>query len=190
MNDLSLEIGRVSRPGRRPAELRFGVLRPVEPHDVVALQSPAPGAIEIKRISERHHALARALAAGLSEAEAAASVGYDNARVSVLKASPAFRELLDLYRDKVDTEFSEIAGRLAGLTKDALVALQDRLEDQPEDISVGQLIEIAKLGADRSGFGPSQKVEQTINVNLAARMQEARKRLSMRDVTPDEGDSN
>jgi hypothetical protein len=186
MNDLGLDIRSFTGTGRKPAPLSAFVLREIGVEDLETLMLPSPEVAEIKRLSERHHALARALAQGLSEGEAAALTGYDPSRVSVLKASPAFRELLDLYRDKADVEFAEIAGRLAGLTKDALLVLQDRLEDSPEEITTGQLLEIAKMGADRSGFGPSAKVETNININLGARLAEARKRLApMRDITPE-----
>jgi hypothetical protein len=185
--DLGLDIESLTHRGRKAAPLEVYDFRVAEERDVRALDAPAPGAMEIKRISERHHALARALASGMSEAEAAAHVGYVGSRVSVLKASPAFQELLSLYRTKIDSEFAEIGARLAGITKDALSLLQDRLEDEPEKVSTGQLMELAKLGADRSGFGPSAKTEINVNVELGRRLKEARARaLAPRDITPED----
>ncbi len=180
MNSLGLDIDSFVGPGRKAAKLEVVVLRPIEPEDLEALaanRSTQPVAVE--RITERHHALARALASGLGEGEAAFSTGYTPAHVSVLKTSPAFRELLDLYREKSDREFVDTAARLAGLTHDAVVELQSRLENDPESLSPGTLIDIAKMGADRSGLGPTQRTEQVVTVNLAERIDAARRRAAV-----------
>jgi hypothetical protein len=143
--------------------------------------------MELKKIGERHHALARALASGLKEGEAAALVGYDPSRVSVLKANPAFRELLDLYRDNADAQFMDFHARLAGVAKDAIGEVHRRLEEAPEEIGLDALLNIVKMGADRTGHGPSTKQDVTVNINLAERLESARKRAleaQYRDITP------
>lgn len=188
--ELGLDIAALTSRGRKPAALSAEVAGALRPEDVGLLAAQAPAVPELKRISERHHALARALASGLSEGEAAALTGYDASRVSVLKASPAFRELLDLYRDNADAQFMEMHARLAGLSKDAIAILHQRLEDEPEGLTASQLMELIKLGADRTGYGPSQKQETTVRFDLSERLDAARKRAlaaqQMIDVTPDE----
>ena len=188
--NLNLDIAAITRPGRKPAPLSAEVVRPLEEADLELLATerqiePQP----LAKIGERHHALARALASGFSEGEAAAMVGYDRSRVSVLKGSPAFRELLDLYRDTADTEFAEMHAMLAGLSKDAALELRDRLENNPEDLSVGQLLQTLQLAADRTGFGPTSKQETTVHFDLGARLEAARQRAREAqaiDVTPSE----
>lgn len=185
--ELSLDIAKLTSPGRRPAPLTATVLGELEPHHLSALGAQAVEIPEIKQLRERHHYLARLLASGMGEGEAAAMTGLSGPRVSTLKGMPAFQELLDLYRKNANAEYAEMHARLAGVATDALVELQTRLEDKPEEIGVSALLEIVKLGADRTGFGPTAKQETTINVNLSERLEHARKRArELRDITPPE----
>lgn len=192
--DLGLDISNLSSRGRRAVPLDAEVVRELRGDDLALLAQPgAIAPIELKRLSDRHHGLARALASGISEGEAAVMFGYDQSRVSILKSSPAFKELLSLYRDVKDTEFADMTARLAGLAKDAVLVLQDRLEDAPEDISTGQLLQIVQVGADRTGHGPTSKQEVNVTHNLAARLDAARQRAkaamiegTAKDVTPSE----
>ena len=188
--NLNLDIAAITRPGRKPAPLSAEVVRPLGEADLELLATDRQiEAVPLAKIGERHHALARALASGFSEGEAAAMVGYDRSRVSILKGSPAFRELLDLYRDTADTEFAEMHAMLAGLSKDAALELRDRLENSPGDLSVGQLLQTLQLAADRTGFGPTSKQETTVRFDLGARLEAARQRArdaQTIDVTPSE----
>lgn len=137
----------------------------------------------LKRLSERHHALARCLASGMEESDAAITCGYVTSRVSILKADPAFQELLAFYRGAVEAKYLDMHGVLAGLSLDAAMELRERLETDIEadekKISVTQLMELTKLGADRTGFGP-QASQVNINVDLAGRLQAARERVALR----------
>ena len=185
--DLSLDIASLTAAGRKPAPLTARVLGELEPHHLSALGAQAVEAPSLQRITERHHSLAKHLASGLSEGEAAAATGLSGPRVSVLKASPAFQELLALYRANAQAQYAEMHGRLAGIATDALVELQNRLEDEPEKLGPTVLLELVKLGADRTGFGPTAKQETTINVNLSERLEAARLRArELRDITPPE----
>lgn len=195
MHDLGLDLAALTRPGRKPSAVGGSVVRELKPEDFVLLaQDRAVEAQPLKRLSERHHALARALASGMKEGEAAAMLGLSNSRVSILKASPAFKELMALYRENADAAFVETTARLAGLTQDAVLELQTRLEDEPESISIGQLVEIVKMAADRSGHGPTSKQEVSVTHDLAARLESARKRslearqMQVIDVTPEAND--
>lgn len=183
MPDLGLDITSLVRPGRRPVAAEGAFVRELTPADFALLAVPgSTQPIHIKKIGERHHALARALALGMKDSEAAAITGYDPARISVLKQSPAFQELLSLYRDDATRQFQDVAARLAGLAHDAVVELQHRLEESPEEISVGQLVEISKMAADRSGHGPSSKQEVTVNVSMRERIEAARQRALARNA--------
>lgn len=143
----------------------------------------------LKRLSERHHALARCLASGMADGDAAITCGYVASRVSILKADPAFQELLVFYQQDVTSKYLDMHGVLAGLSLDAAMELRERLETdiEAEDkkISVGQLMELVKVGADRTGFGP-QASQVNINVDLAGRLQAARERVAQRRIAPEE----
>lgn len=180
--DLSTEIFRTR--GRAAKPVVAEVVRALDAADVALLQeekgSAAPA---IKRLSERHHALARNLAGGMSPSEAAIVCGYSLSRVSILQDDPAFRELLEFYRADVQTQYRDLHVRLSGVAADALDVLQERLEDTPEDLSVGQLIELSKLGADRTGYGPqTSQTNLNVNIDLASRLEAARKRVRERVI--------
>jgi hypothetical protein len=177
MNDLGLDLVSLTSRGRKPSPQVAEVVRSADEADLASLALPAPGALEIKRLSERHHGLARALARGIPPGEAAVMYGYEPSRVSILQASPAFVELLSFYREKVDAEFADFASQMGGLAADAVGILRDRLEADPDAATLGQLLEIAKFGADRTGFGPQAKTEVTVKTELGSRLMAARQRL-------------
>lgn len=178
-------VGRAAKP------CSASVVRALDAADLSLLGtekgSKAPA---LKRLSERHHALARCLASGMSEANAAITCGYVSSRVSILKADPAFQELLEFYREDVNSKYLDMHGVLAGLSVDAATELRERLEEdigaEEKKISVGQLIELTKLGADRTGFGPqSSSTNLNVNVDMAGRLQAARERVAARRALPD-----
>lgn len=177
MNDLGLDLVSLTSRGRKPSRIEGEIVRPVEEADIATLSLPAPGAIPIKRLSERHHQLARMLARGVRGEEAAVALGYDPARVSILRSSPAFEELLSFYRSQLDAEFADFGEAIRGLSADAVLILRERLEEAPEEATLGQLLEIAKFGSDRTGYGPQSKQEVTVKTDLGARLAAARARL-------------
>lgn len=186
MNEISTEVFRTR--GRAAAPVQAAAVRELDEADIALLgeekgSRPPP----LKRIAERHHALARCLASGMRPGEAALTCGYDASRVSILQADPAFKELLEFYRDDVNRAYQGMHENLAGLSMDALAELRERLEAdmQADDktLSVGQLIELTKMGADRTGFGPqSSSTNVNVNVDLAERLKAARERVASRTV--------
>lgn len=173
--------------GRATKPLSAVQVRELDDVDVALLgEEKGSRAPALKRLSERHHALARCLASGMEPGDAAITCGYVASRVSILQADPAFQELLAFYRQDVNTKYLDMHGVLAGLSQDAAMELRERLEDdiQSDDkkISMTQLMELTKLGADRTGFGP-QSSQVNVNVDLAGRLQAARERVAMRRIT-------
>lgn len=146
----------------------------------------------LKRISERHHALARLLATGTSQADACIITGYDPSRVSILCSDPSFKELLEFYTREVNAEYLGMHAQLAGLGADALSELRRRIEENPTDIGFNSLLEVVTKVADRTGHGASTKTEVNVTVGLADRMKAARERAreasqiesSAKDITP------
>jgi len=151
---LNLNIVDLGGPGRPRKPLDAQVVRPLNAADLelaatVERHSQPPA---IKRITDRHHALARLLAAGTSEGEAAMILSYDVSRVSILKNSPAFQELLQLYRSEVDREFATTLDHMSGLTKDALLELRQRIEEDPDKFSHRELLAIVTDMGDRANL--------------------------------------
>lgn len=187
--DLSTEIFRTR--GRAAKPLTAEVVRELDPGDLALLQeekgSAAPA---LKRLGERHHALARCLASGMGSGEAAIVCGYAPSRVSILLDDPAFAELLVFYRGEVQEKYLDMHGVLAGLSLDAAMELRERLEadmqNEDKSISIAQLVELTKLGADRTGFGPqSSSTNVNLNVDLAGRLEAARRRVADRKLLPE-----
>jgi len=177
-----LDIFRTTGRAARPVEAR--AVRPLEEADLVLLgEEKGSRAPALKRLGERHHALARALASGLSPGEAAVICRYELSRVSILQSDPAFRELLTFYRDDVNRQYLGLHEQLSGLASDAAEELATRLTEEPEKFSIGQLMEVTKMGADRTGHGPqSSSTNVNVNVDLAGRLEAARKRVQARTI--------
>lgn len=161
---LNLNIDKLAGPGRRALPLDFEMTRELEPADFHALATTDRGMEppQLQRITDRHHALARLLASGVSEGEAALTLSYDISRVSILKNSPAFQELMALYRREVDREFATMLEHMAGLGKDALLELRDRLEEAPQKFSNRELLSVATDMADRADIGEGSSKLPTI----------------------------
>lgn len=186
--ELGLEttVSRLSATG-----LQVEIAGPVLEAHVAFLEADRPErkTPALKRISDRHHSLARSIASGMPQGQAAAIHGYNYAHTSVLMSDPAFRELVDVYRSQINMEMNSLHSKLAMVAGSALNQLQDRLEE--EDLPVNQLLNIAQMGADRVGAGPSStNVQVNIHANLADRMRAARERAMRASGTLIEGTPN
>ncbi len=149
---LGLNITEFRGAGRPAQPLTAHLDRELSEADM-ALLATTRGSSEIsdlKRITDRHHSLARLLASGMKEGDAAFTVGLTPSRVSVLTASPAFQELLDLYRNEVQLEFSTVLEHMAGLSRDALLELRERLETDSDKFSNRELMSLVTELTDRS----------------------------------------
>lgn len=190
MCHMELELETVRTRGRAALPVAAELVRELAPADLEMLAvekgSKTPA---LKKISDRHHALARNIAAGMPVGEAALICGYDISRVSILRNDPAFQELVEFYREEKDRAFRSVQDKLAGITSDVLDELQTRLEDEPEKMTVPQLLQLLTAAADRSGFGPaSSTTNLNVNVGLADRLEEARRRVRerrMKTISPE-----
>jgi hypothetical protein len=174
--------------GRAAKPVLLEKVRDLTPADLAMLsvERATPPTL-ISRIRDRHHALARALASGLSDAHACAITGYCPSRISILKADPTFKDLIETYRGASNVIHADFVDRATTLALSAVNALQDRVEDDDrlEAMSEATLLEISKFAADRAGYGPQVKVQQNIQVDLGARLEEAKRRLRAIPAPPD-----
>jgi hypothetical protein len=184
MPELGLRVG-----GRAKKALSTGLPVDLDEDDLRRLAEPRESTAEpIKKLRERHHALARMLATGMAPGEAAIACGYSSSRVSILQGDPTFRELVSHYADLRTERYFDGLQVMAELHMDAVEEIRDRLENEPEEFTIGQLMELTKLTADRTGKGPTTKTEVDVKVGLADRLQAGYARAlaarGMRDVTP------
>lgn len=176
--------------GRAAKAVSAELERPLDMEDVASLlEEKGVQAPQIKEFRERHHALARLIAEGRRPGEAALMCRYSQSRMSVLLADPAFQELVAHYREIVNEKFVDFQEKLAELALDGALILQSRMEDKPDDMSDALLLQIVQVGADRTGHGPSQKIEHNHKIGLADRLNAAQSRIAaVRDITPKEAD--
>jgi hypothetical protein len=182
--DLGFDIAGVI--GRKVKPLHAEVVRELTQSDLHLLateRSIKPTSVQ--RITDRHHALARCLASGMSATEACLVTGYTPSRVSILRGDPSFEELIAFYREDRGAEVQDLQQKFTALAKDATTEIQERLELEPEKFEVGALLDIVKLAADRSGNGPASKTTNVnVNVNLGDRMKAARERVLLTSKDP------
>lgn len=167
----------------------IGAIRPLEPKDILGLEREVePRALSA--IRDSHHAVARAVAAGLRPQQISQATGYSINRVYALKKDPAFQQLIAEKREMLDErwvegtdEYYNLVNRnrtlAARLINDKLTAVED-----PAEIDLRTLVAIHADSADRTGY---PKRTESINVNLgfAARLDQAIRRSGavLKDVT-------
>lgn len=178
--------------GRRRVDMEELVVESgplTETHLAIAKEHEASGnrlgsgdnTYELKAIRFTHHRLAQLLAAGMDETKAGLLCNYTPSRVSVLKANPAFQELLAHYAKDVEEEMIDFVSTSAALGMDVLQELQKRLDEKPEQFTVAHLNDLYKSLADRTGHAPVTKsVNVNINEGLGERLRAARERAQAR----------
>lgn len=135
------------RGGRAPRRVSWEVVRPVRvPDDLPLLSDRAPAAkTSLKAIRHTHHQLARLVASGVDTAEAALITGYSPSYISRIKTDPAFESLLTYYSEQREAIFVDVTERMRSLGLATLDELQNRLEDEPDEWSRRELMELAEL---------------------------------------------
>lgn len=135
-----------------------------------------------ERLRDPHHRLARLVAAGLRPDEIVARSGYSYSRYSTIKNAPAFKELVDKYRGKVNEAFEREQDTFMQLaTQNMVVAermIAEKLEEHDENGTlppVRELIAISRDAADRFGYGKRQ-TNLNVNADFASMLEAARGR--------------
>ena len=186
--DLNLAAPSGKHRGRPKLDLEVVEMGELTVEDLAALSAGGGlKAIPIKKLSERHHALARSIAGGMGQKEAAYQHAYTPTRVGMLMRDTSFLELVEHYRAVPDALYADLHERLAGMSLDAADEINRRMEDDANreegadpKISLGQLRDIMVVAADRTGFGPATKSTHIhLHANLAEKLEAARKRVDL-----------
>jgi len=156
-------------------------LRELKRADLAVLAAPRPPNA-LQQLRDNHHRVARALASGMSNTDVALTCGISINRVSMLKSDPAVKELIAHYRSMLTAEWLKEADPVIDFLRSnslkAAAMLSDKLDaaaEADEFLPTRDLLGIAELGFDRTGYG---KVNKNLNVNVdfAANLEAARKR--------------
>lgn len=180
LEELGLDLTSTVRKGRAASTVVETFVRELTPADLAMPATQVQTAPSLTKIRDSHHALARVLATGMKEHEAAAITGYSSSRISILKADPQFQELLEFYRSQAQEVVADFRVRMVNMGMDALQELQERLNDNPEKFSEGLLKDIVKEIADRTGHAPQRGPSNVtqINIGLSDKMAAARARVA------------
>lgn len=111
---------------------------------------------DLAKVREQHHVVARYVASGMQQTIIASLTGYTEAYVSVLLNNPAMQELIGYYRSNHINAAAAVGEKLKHVALKAVEKLEGQLDD--DELGANELIQVAKLGLDRSGHGPSSKV--------------------------------
>ena len=154
LNAALREIAAKERRGRPPKRhFSLSFVREATAEDIAAVNDAPANLLPVpatQTLRHRHHELARLLANGLSNVEAAAQTGYTPARIQQLRGDPAFEELLSHYAQLRDEEFVDAQKQLATLGRTAMGILLDKLEADGLDAPYNSTTEIMKSAFDRS----------------------------------------
>ena len=179
--------------GNTRRSVTLGPERPLTEEDVLSLDKPRDSTPPpIVKLRERHHSLARIIASGeMDDAAASIITGYSASRISILRADPTFQALVEHYRENLTTRYYDMHQKLADLGEATVDEIAQRIEDGGESMDLGDLLNIAKFAADRSGHGPSSTQQVDVRVGLADKLEAARQsalaaRQRVIDITPKE----
>ncbi len=132
-----------------------------------------------QKLRESHHMIARFAALGLDNHEVGARTGYSRERVGVLLEAPAMKELVALYRGKIDETYVKQVDAFFELATGNMLAAERHiadtiaeLDEKDELLPVRTALAISRDAADRFGFGKHTS-QTNINVDFAAKLEAA-----------------
>ena len=143
---------------------------------------------DVQTLRARHHGVARLLAEGVPEGVIAEMTGYTPAYLSTLKNNPSMIELVQFYRSPKNETAKIIGEKLRTVADMSLEVIQNRIQTEPDKLTVTELTAVSKLGFDRSGHGPQSTVHNieehrlVLPEELAELSREARRRDQSRIV--------
>lgn len=162
-----------ARGRRRMEPLQATIERQLDRADIDALwnEKPGQGGVDaapqpgpsqsvspIQRLRTSHHMLAKLIAEGRKGQEISLITGYSVTYISNIQKDPSFADLVGYYKSQLGEVYLNVHQRLSALGMDIVDELQTRLNESPDDFSLKDLEEIAKMALDRAGYGPQSTV--------------------------------
>jgi len=173
---MTLHRGKIAR------EPTITNVRPLTRDDLLLLREARGGRDSAgnnvaKKLRDHHHRIARLVAAGLRNFEIAERTGMSISRISMYRKDPAFNELVDKYRPKVDAAYEREQDEYYNLAtanmRKAETMIAEKLEQAEEDgefLPTRELIAISRDAADRFGYG-KRNMNLNVNVDFAAQLE-------------------
>lgn len=135
------------------AALAFG--SPVMQHPEALPAESTEDPSDLKKLREKHHSVARMIAAGLQQRMVSQICGYNESYLSVLLNNPSMQELVELYRIQNGAAGQIIVEKLKTVGMKAVERLEEKIDEGK--MSANDLIAAAKLGLDRAEHGPTSR---------------------------------
>lgn len=141
----------VERRGRPPAgpTLAVEMVRELTDQDMELLATAGPSVTAapsvIRTIRASHHQLAQLLAQGRSHTEAALLTGYAPESVAQFRKDPTFQELMAHYGAQRELIFADVVQKMSMLGSDVVDELRAQLEENPNNFTKRELMELAEL---------------------------------------------
>lgn len=143
----------------------------------------------VKRLRERHHIVAKLIAAGVEITRVSELTGWSTNQLRLLvEQTPAFQELIVYYQRKEHEEEARLTAALqeysALMKRNQLRAeqlLADKLDEEGDELSPSVLSKVSMDRADRTGYG-RQSMNVNVNLDLRGRMESLRRKR--REVPP------
>lgn len=185
---LDTEPPRLRTSGRASRPLSVTVVRELTAADLALLDSTRGSKPpRLLRLRDSHHALARALASGMTPGRAGAMTGYSQSRISILQADASFQDLMEVYRRTAEEAYTEYSDIATGNMIRAERLIQDSLEaagEASEPLPIGELRPLLDIVSDRADrFGYHKKTTSiNVNVDFAGRLEKARQRSGLSDL--------
>ena len=135
---------------------------------------------ELTRLRDSHHQVARLIASGLRTQDVSRMTGYAISRLSWLQSQdPAFKELVEFYRqERHDVEMA-VEARLLTVSLDAVQHFHEAMLDNPESVTPALALEASKVFLDRAGYAPITKsINKNLNLNIGAKMDRASEKVA------------
>lgn len=150
--------------------------------DLELLRQPRAKTTEPERFRDAHHQVARLTAFGLSQAELSDRCGYSITRIQQLQGSPAFQQLVAVYRARVNDKFDAEADEYIKLATSNMMKAQrtiaehfDKADEENELVPIRCALAVAADSADRLGYSRRQ-TNVNVNVDFAAQLESAIRR--------------
>lgn len=170
---MMLPKGRLAKP------YTISEVRALTKEDLSLLRAPRATPNRIEKFRESHHRVAMLFAMGYKVHEIATITGYSTSRIASLRKTPAFSDLVEQKRDRVEaadvTDMIEDRHSLMQLQRASVRHLLDWYHDLDETGEIAPprvSLAIAADMSDRVGFGKHSS-QTTYDGNFAERLEKA-----------------
>lgn len=160
----------------------IGTPAPLSVNDLSRLHEGDRTGRTVQRLRASHHKIARLAAYGFTNKAIAAHTGYTKERVGQLLGSPAMKELVAVYMEKLEEREAENLDAYLDMKTANMIAAERHIADHIAELDeAGELLPvktalaISSDGADRTGYGKRQ-TNLNINADFASMLEKAIKR--------------